>query len=67
MNVWDRAGKEKGADQKFHGQGGQGHRSLFPSESPASGLVTHWDLLGGIYVQYSPTLPRRGTNLTLGQ
>lgn len=68
MKVWGRAREQKGADgEKLHGQGGHGQSSLFPSDSPASRMVTHWDLLGGSYMQYSAMLPWRGANLTPGQ
>lgn len=65
---WGRAGEGNGADgEKLHDQDGHGQSSLFPSDSPASRMMTHWDLLGGSYMQYSPVLQWRGANLTLGQ
>lgn len=68
MKVWGRAGEGNGADrEKLHSQSGHGQSSLFPSDSPASRMVTHWDLLGGSYMQHSPMLPCSGANLTLGQ
>lgn len=67
MKVWGRAGEGKGAGgEKLHGQGGQGQSSLFRPASPASGMLTHWDLLGGSSVQRSPRDAREGSKSNPG-